>query len=236
MKGVIGVILVLITIESGVAQSRTHIGVLSGGNFSSVYFNHLAFPTNIRTTVIPGVFGGVAVKYFPHKRKSFLNTAVQLGANYQQKGYIQQFPNGHRDYNVRLNYLTVPFSAIVYAGKGKLKIFLSPGIYGEFIQNVDTNGTPEDDDPESEFINVGSSDVFEYDPGKDFNKGFGVVGEVGIWREFGFGIIHLSGEVSYSLTNIIDFGDRSSGIPDTSSNYVVGFRVGYFIGIGKLEL
>ncbi len=218
------------------AQSKTHIGLLGGGNFSTVYFNHLAFPTNVRASVIPGVFGGLAIKHFPYKRNNFLNTGLQLGVNYQQKGYTQVFPNIHRDYNVRLNYLTIPFSAIVYAGRGKLKIFLSPGVYGEFIQSVDTNGTPQDDDPDDEFINQGPYDVFEYDPNTDFDKGFGVVGEFGIFRKFRFGVIHLAGELSYSITNILDFGERYSGIPDTSNNISFGFRVGYFIEIGKLEL
>ncbi len=229
--------LMLVIVGISLAQTKTYIGIVGGGNFSEVYFNHLAFPTNIRTNPIAGVHGGVAVKFFPYKRYTKLHTGIQLQVNYSQKGYSQIFNTGAPSYNVRMNYLTIPVSAIVYFGNKNLKFFFSPGIYGEFLQNVDTNYTPEDDDTTTpDVLNVGVSNVYVFDKQNDYDNGFGVLFEVGFFRDFPFGQIQISGEASYSITNILNFGERSSGIPDASNHVVFGFRVGYFFGLGKLEL
>ncbi len=215
---------------SAFAQRQVYIGVTGGPNFSTVFFNHLAFPTNIRTTLQAGINLGLNFKHFAPVKKGFLNTGIEFSFNYVEKGYGQTFPGqvAIEDYTLDLNYLEIPFSGIVYFGKKKTKIFLSTGIFAEFLLNSSSNNLPIDDDTEDDFINVGASDVFPFENGGGNKIGAGGKIGAGILSDFGFGAIQLSSHFSYSLTNILKIGTRSSGIPDTSNNLVIGVSIGYF--------
>lgn len=230
------VFVIILSLQS-FSQSNTYIGVTAGGNISSVFFNHLAFRTNIRTSLQPGIQFGVTAKYFAPVKTGILNTGLQLSINYTQKGYIQEFAEGSgvTNFSSRYNYIEIPFNSIIYLGKKKTKIFVSPGIYGEFLLSSELKNVPNDDDETSNFINVGTSNVFPFDPDDDISMGLGGRIEVGIMRDFTFGTIQLGGNFSYTITNTLDFESRSSGIPDTSNNFSIGASVGYFFRFGIKE-
>lgn len=222
------------------AQSNTYVGFTGGVNASSVFFNHLAFRTNVRTALQTGTQFGVTLKHFAPLKTGILNTGLQLSVNYSQKGYIQEFPDTRDradimeqpDFSTRLNYIEVPFISIIYLGKKKTRYFVSPGIYAEFLVDSKLENLPVDDDAERDFINIGNSNVFPFDREKDNTVGVGGRLEAGIMRDFGFGAIVLGGNFTYTITNTLDFVSRSSGIPDTSNNFTFGVSVGYFIGLG----
>lgn len=230
------IILILLCSVECFSQSSNYIGITGGGNVSSVFFNHLAFRTNIRTGLQPGVQFGLTFKHFAPLKTGILNTGLQLSVNYTEKGYVQEFPLTNAvNFSSRYRYLEIPFSSIVYFGKKKTKLFVNPGIYGEFLLSSELRNIPADTDPEADFINVGQWNVFPFDPDTDITIGIGGRLEAGIMRDFSFGAIQLSGNFSYTITNTIDFQSRSSGIPDTSNNFSIGASVGYFFGIGKRE-
>lgn len=232
---VIGLLFLLFSLES-FSQSNNYIGFTAGGNVSSVFFNHLAFRTNIRTGLQPGVQFGVTFMHFAPLKTGILNTGLQLSVNYTEKGYVQDFqPSNVTNFSSRYRYLEIPFSSIIYLGRKKTKIFINPGIYGEFMIGSELTNVPVDDDTESDFINVGQFDVFPFDPDNDITMGIGGRLEAGVMRDFNFGTIQLLGNFSYTITNTIDFQSRSSGIPDTSNNFSIGVSVGYFFGIGKRD-
>ncbi|MGB3465009.1 MAG: outer membrane beta-barrel protein [Cyclobacteriaceae bacterium] len=216
------------------AQSNTYIGVTGGGNASSIFFNHLAFRTNIRTALQPGIQFGITAKHFAPLKTGILNTGLQFSVNFTQKGYIQEFATGSNipNFSTRLSYIEIPFVSIIYLGKKKTRYFISPGIYTEFLISNELENVPTDDDPDSEFINVGTSNVFPFDAEKDNTIGVGGRLEAGIMRDFNFGAISILANFSYTITNTLDFISRSSGIPDTSNNFSFGVSVGYYIGIG----
>ncbi|MEL6561019.1 MAG: outer membrane beta-barrel protein [Bacteroidota bacterium] len=230
------VLLLLFCSFESFSQSNNYVGFTVGGNVSSVFFNHLAFRTNIRTGLQPGVQFGATFMHFAPLKTGILNTGLQLSINYTEKGYVQEFPlTNTANFSSRYRYIEVPFSSIIYLGRKKTKIFINPGIYGEFLLSSELTNVPADDDAESSFINVGQFDVFPFDPDNDITMGIGGRLEAGIMRDFNFGTIQLLGNFSYTITNTIDFQSRSSGIPDTSNNFSIGASVGYFFGLGKRD-
>jgi len=209
-------------------QKQIYIGARGGVNFSTVFFNHLAFPTNIRTALQTGTSFGVEFKHLaPYKK--FAGTGLQFSFNYVEKGYIQEFPGSNvPNYSLNLRYLEIPFAGIFYIGKKKTKLFASPGIFAEFLLGSTSANLPADMNPTEDHINVGNSDVFPFDEEVDITIGAGGKAVLGILRDFKFGSIQLSGNFTYTITNILDFGTRSSGIPDTSNNLSFGASIGYF--------
>ncbi|MEL7146420.1 MAG: outer membrane beta-barrel protein [Bacteroidota bacterium] len=213
-------------------QVKNYIGINAGGSVSSVFFNHLAFRPNVRTSLLPGAQVGLVYRHFSPLKTGILNTGLQLSVYFSQKGYIQEFQGLVPNVTSRLNYVEVPFSAMIYFGRKKTKFFVNPGIYIEYLLSSTVDSAPEDDDEDQDFINVGPFNVFPYNQNTDNRVGIGGRIEGALSRDFPFGTIQLAGNFSYTITNLLDFGLRSSGIPDTSNNFSVGVTIGYFFGIG----
>ena len=227
------VLLFVSTITSGQEQTKDYIGFTAGANLSSVFFNHLAFRPNVRTSLQPGLQLGITYRHFSPLTTGVLNTGLQLSVNFSQKGYIQELQGLHPNISTTLNYVEIPFSAIIYFGKKKTKFLINPGVYAEFLLSSKIGTIPEDDDEERDFINVGPFNVFPYDENTDSRVGIGGRMEGGFTRDFPFGTIQLFGNFSYTVTNLLDFESRDSGIPDTSNNFSFGVTVGYFFAFGK---
>ena len=216
-------------------QIKNYIGFNAGGNISSVFFNHLAFRPNVRTALLPGAQAGIVYRHFSPLKTGILNTGLQVSVYFSQKGYTQEFLGLAPNITSRFNYVEVPFSAIIYFGKKKTKFFVNPGIFVEYLISSEVDAAPADDDEEQDFINVGPFNVFPYNQGTDNRVGIGGRIEGAISRDFPFGTIQLGGNFSYTITNLLDFESRSSGIPDTSNNFAIGVTVGYFFPIGRKQ-
>lgn len=211
--------------RAGVAQT-TYVGVKAGGHASNAFIEHTIFTLNLNATFLPGINGGVFVKYLPKTGKSFLNSGIQAGVNYVQKGWRQTFITDEPAYTTRMNYLEIPLEGFGYFG-GKNKYFISAGLYAEILLNTSID---EDPDPD----NLGGADVYTYDDSRDRTFGYGARLSGGLFRALSIGTFQLEGFFSYSFSNFIDAGDLTSETPDLSNHWMVGFTVGYMIPlVGK---
>ncbi|SNT36586.1 Outer membrane protein beta-barrel domain-containing protein [Ekhidna lutea] len=223
---VVWLICTLCLVHTGVAQ-KTYVGVKAGGHVSTAFIEHTIFNLNHNSTFLPGTNGGIFIKYLPKAGNSFLNSGIQVGANYVQKGWKQTFFTDEPNYKARMNYLEIPLEGIGYFG-GENKYFISAGFYAEFLMSYSL-------DPEPDSENRGGADFYTYE--KDRDREFGYGGRIGggLFRDLSIGTFQLEGFFSYSFSNFIDAGDLTTETPDLSNHWMVGFTVGYMISLNKKE-
>jgi hypothetical protein len=220
----IWLICLVLIVQTGVAQ-KTYVGVKAGGHASTAFIEHTIFNLNLNSTFVPGVNGGVFVKYLPKPGDSFLNSGIQLGVNYVQKGWKQTFLTDEPSYTARMNYLEIPLEGFGYFG-GNNKYFISAGLYMEFLMSVDKDEEPDQD-------NRGAAEFYTYEEGRDRELGYGARLGGGMFRDLSIGTFQLEGFFSYSFSNFINPGDLSTRTPDLSNHWMVGFTVGYMISLGN---
>jgi len=221
------VFLVILSLGA-VGQTKTYVGLKAGGQINSAYMVHTVFNFRTKNTFKSGLNSGITIKHFPKKRKNFLNTGIQGGINFMQRGWVQSFKGtGIPNYGVTMNYLEFPIEGIGYFGN-KTKYFVGGGFFAEYLLS-----SSKDDDPS----NLGSLDFATYEKNRDRRGGYGARFSGGVFRDFPFGSLHLEGFFTYSFSNFIDAGDLSNDqLPDISNLWSLGVSVGYFISFGKLEM
>lgn len=223
MKNWIGIFGLFVAI-SGFSQI-TYVGVKAGGHAGSSFIEHTIFNTNVRSRLIEGINMGVFAKFLPKKNNSFLNSGIQLGVNYVQKGWRQVFITDEPAYTARMTYLEVPVEGIGYFGN-KNKYFISAGFFMEFLVDTDLDAEPNPN-------NLGGGDFWTYDADRDRKIGYGGRLSGGIFRDFSFGSIQLEGFFSYSFSNFMNPGDLTTEVPDISNLWVGGATLGYMFRLGK---
>lgn len=218
----------LVAAISASSQTKTYIGLKAGGHVNSVFFEHTIFGFNSKFGVQPGVNAGIQIKHFPKKREAFLNSGIQGGVNFMQKGWSQVFTDtGLPNYHVSMDYIEIPIEGIGYFGN-KNKYFIGMGMFVEMLINSEVDASP---------VGLTTIDFATYVPERDREVGYGGRIIAGTFRDFGFGSIHLEGFLSYSFSNFIDAGDLSDDqVPDISNLYSVGISIGYFVSFGKLKI
>ncbi len=212
------------------AQSKVFIGPQAGAQFSSIYIEHTLQTLFVTTDFLPGYHGGLMAKVFTYRRKSsFINVGLQLGLNYSLKGWRQTFLTDEPTYQIKLGYMQLPAEAIVYAGRKKTKYFFTLGVFLEQMMSATK-------DPDPDLENIGNGvDFYTYEKDRDNEFGYGGRVSSGLQRTFGFGTIHLDGFIMMNISNVFNPPSYSSGVPDLSNQYVVGFTVAYLIPFGKLD-
>ncbi len=215
----------LICLAQMLKAQKTYVGIKAGGHASSAFIEHTIFNLNVNTTFLPGITGGVFLRHFPRENDSFLNSGIQLGVNYVQKGWKQTFLTNEPTYTARMSYLEIPLEGIGYFG-GKNKYFLSAGLYMEFLIDDDLDQAPNEDD-------LIGDDFYTYDETRDRTLGYGARLGGGVFRDLSIGTFQIEGFFSYSFSNFINPGDLTTETPDISNHWVVGFTVGYMISISK---
>lgn len=220
--------LLVLVAGRGWTQTKTYIGIKSGGHVHSAFFQHTVFNFNARVGFRSGFHTGLLIKHFPRKRPIFFNAGIQAGINYVQKGWTQTFPDtGIPRYRITMNYLEIPIEGIGYFGK-KNKYFITAGFYTELL-----TGTQQDEEPTER----ATFDFVTYDRDRDREVGYGARVSGGIFRDFPFGSLHLEGFFTYSFSNFIDAGDLTNDqLPNISNLWNAGVSIGYLIPFGKLDL
>lgn len=218
------------TVQVASSQTKTYVGLKGGGNAASAFIDHTIFNNNMITTLKSGIHSGILIKHFPKKRDIAVNSGIQIGFNYVQKGWEQSFLTSEPNYSVRMNYLEIPLEGIGYFGN-KNKFFITAGFYWEMLLSATKSETP------TETERGGSSvDFYTYEADRDREFGYGGRASAGMFHDFSFGSIHLEGFFTYSFSNFIDAGNLTTETPDISNLWVVGASVGYFIPFGKLKM
>lgn len=237
-KAVISLLFISIFCFSS-AQTRTFIGFKAGGGASTAFMQHSIFPVFFDVSWLPGANAGFTVTHFSEKFETRFNTAIQLGINYSQKGWIQQFPDLEiPNHKTRINYLEVPLEAVMYLGN-KNKYYISAGFYLEYAISDNVDPTPEEaviDTEYSSLYRVGQSHFYRYDIDKDFRLNYGPRGGAGVFRETGIGVFRLEFFFTFSIRSTFDYEPIESAVPDLSLNYGAGVNLGYMFSLGKLQL
>ena len=219
--------------QHGSAQ-KTFIGLKAGGHSGSAFIDHTIFSNVNNAGFKSGFHAGLLLKYFPKKREVFLKSGLQFSVNYVQKGWTQVFltePN----YSAELSYVEIPVEAIGFFGN-KNNYFITAGFFFEYLIDYTLDDDPDlDTDASGTAIpnRVSGQDFYTFRPDRDNKVGYGARASGGIFREFSFGMVHLEGFFSYSISNFMDPGELSTEVPDISNLWYAGVSLGYLIPVGK---
>lgn len=204
---------------------KTFIGIKAGGHTGSAYIDHTIF-NNFNNTGLKGGFNaGLIMKYFPKKREVFLKSGIQFSVIYAKKGWTQIFITDEPTYSAEMSYIEVPVEAIGFFGN-KNNYFITVGFFFEYLVDYQL-------DPVPDLTNLGGQDFYTYSPSRDNEVGYGARASGGIFREFSFGMVHLEGFFTYSISNFMNPGDLTTQTPDISNLWYTGVSLGYLIQLGK---
>ncbi len=207
----------------GKAQPSIYLGIVGGGHGASSYIEHTLYTLTLKPTIIPAYHGGVMIKYFNQYNPNFkLNTGIQTGAIYAQKGWKQVFFSNLDPLTTRMDYLTIPIDGIVYLGGEKSKVFILLGIFTEFLISHES---PSEPDPEL----IPIDDFYTYSQDRDKSFGYGLNGGLGFQQDIGPGAIHINAFFNYSISSFIETRRRADPTPDISNLYNAGLSIGYFL-------
>lgn len=202
------------------AQRKTYVGVKGGYNLSSAYFFHSFNGSTIVTGMEGGFQGGIiAMNYIRN------HIGLQAELLYTQKGWRQKFDNGQPDFITELDYIELPLLVNLHTGKDRLHVYANAGCFAELLVNVKQSASPTDTDGE---------EFYPFDESRDHGFGYGFRGGIGAFYDFDFGTLMLESSFTYSLSDMLEFGSLSTGIPNTSKNMVIGFTVAYMFSFGEL--
>jgi len=212
------------------AQYKAFVGIKGGGHVSTIYMEHTVYNIRANNEFITDFHLGVVGKLFTNQKEwAFLNTGLQLGIDYDRKGWRQKFLTGASDYYTHLDYLEIPIEAIIYAGKGSSKYFFTMGPYLEYLLKVDKDPTPTETE-------IGSSEVYPIEMDEVRRLGYGGRMSAGLHQDTKIGSFHLEIFYNISIRGILNPESLSAvRTPDQSNQYVIGFSVGYLIPFGKME-
>jgi len=218
----------LLCLSMTVMAQKVFVGVKAGAHVSTAYIEHTIFAINVNTTFLPGAQGGIFVRYLPKPGDAFLNSGIQLGVNYVQKGWRQKFFDFENlpTYTARMNYVEVPLEGIGYFG-GKNKYFIAAGLHMEFLVSQSLDREPDAEDLISDF--------YTYESSRDREVGYGARISGGLFRELSIGTFQVEGFFSYSFSNFINAGDLTTETPDISNHWLAGFTVGYMFSLSKRD-
>lgn len=222
------------------AQTKTYLGLKIGGGTSSAFMRHSVF--NIQTDIkfLSGFHGGIHLTHFPEKLKSKVNTGIQIGVTYIQKGWKQRFRDTNEpNHTTRINYLEIPIDGIIYFGN-RNKYYVGVGFFFEYAISANVDRTPDSAEPNPDLtiktLLVGESIFFKYRLSKDNRISYGPRGTIGVIRETDLGSFRFQVFYSFSLRSVFDFEPIETGIPDLALNFGVGASISYMFSFGKLEI
>jgi len=228
------ILCVMMMFHTGYSQ-KTFIGLKAGGHSGSAFIDHTIF-SNINNAGFKGGFhGSLLFKYFPKERDVFLKSGLQFSVNYVRKGWTQVFLTAEPTYSAEMTYVEFPVEAIGFFGN-KNNYFITLGFFFEYLldYNLSDDPTLDTDLNGNEIPNsVEGQDFYTFRPERDNRAGYGARASGGIFREFSFGMVHLEGFFSYSISNFIEAGDLTTGIPDISNLWYAGVSLGYLIPLKR---
>jgi len=239
-------ILLLLICHILIAQTKTYVGFRAGGHLKSAFIDHTIFNYTFDDSFSPGINAGLFIKHFPKRRDLFFNSGIQMGINYAQKGWVQNFDAEFPDardipnYQVAMNYLEIPIEGIGYFGN-KNKYFVAAGLLVEFLIDYKKDVMPildsEFSGEPNEINRVNLWNFATFEEQRDSKFGYGARVSGGIFRDFPFGSLHLEGYFTYSFSNFIDSGGLTDpNLPNITNLWTAGASIGFLIPFGKLDM
>ena len=203
------------------SQGKFYLGVNGGYTAATADLFHSVNGYFWESGFVGGFQGGVVGMHFFREHIGF-----QSGVQFVQKGWKQKFDVFAPDHHTYLDYIEVPLLAHLYTGKGRLHFFVNGGIYFEYMVNSKVDPVPEE---------TGGYDFYLFDENRDQKYGYGYKVGGGVYFDFRFGTIMLEGSGSYSLSNVFNYDQFSTGIPNLSNKINVAGTIGYLVTFGAFE-
>jgi hypothetical protein len=197
----------LLFLFSHYSNAQTSFGIRFGTNLPSV-----SFEPSINQQAIITYNGGLIFEHFEEK-----HAGIQLEVNFSQKGWKEIIDSVHF-YSRTINYIEIPFMSHFYVGSEKANVFLNLGPYVGYGIAAKQTVTAIDTVETSNYNFTGSDNRFD----------FGLLGGLGIKRQFGFGILQLEGRFSLGFSDITK--SVNSTIVGTAKNQVISISVAYLTG------
>ena len=202
-------------------RSSLEVGVSGGMNL-----NKMELQPSIRQKLHRGFNGGISARYTSEKYFSMI-CAVQVEANFSQRGIHEDFDDGTSNYYSRLlNYVEVPLFTHLSWGKEErgFQFFLNLGPqFGFFVgESEKYNGKW---NPQERPVSIRPiygktvENKFEY----------GIAGGLGLEYKSSIGSFFIEGRYFYGLSDI--FGNSKTDDFGRSANTTITARIGYSIRI-----
>ena len=161
------------------------LGLKGGANFSTVDFS--SFGPDPSTEIKAGFQSGIIFKRIgrPH-------LGIQIELNYIRKGW-ETILSEENSSVYEVYYLEMPLMSHAYIGQGKGKVFINLGMYvNTWLNGTVTNIT----------ANERISTELDFDEEVYNQYDYGIVGGVGLSRDFNFGTLQLEGRYQFGLGNV----------------------------------
>ncbi|WP_109831102.1 porin family protein [Reichenbachiella versicolor] len=255
MKRALFLIIFLVSaVQISYGQSKTYIGVNAGASFGSANIFSSFDVIQIDERFTPGYQFGLTMMNFMEE-----HIGVQFGLSYIQKGWSQKFSDevGIANHVTQLDYIELPMLVHVYSGKERLHFFANAGCFvGYMIKSkidADPDGLVEFREFRTESTRIlpyqlvyqttndlgdpatASDDFIAFDEDRDRKIDYGLKGGVGAYYDFDFGTLMLEINGGYSISDVFDSGDFSTGVPNVSKKINAGIVVGYLFSFGSIR-
>ncbi len=215
----------LLSFVCGVITAQTHynanisVGVHGGADFSRVFFT-----PSVTQGFQPGFNAGFNFRYIEEKHFGFI-----VEANFEQRGWKEDFEDAPYEYSRTVNYVTIPFLAHIYFGRrGRFFINAGPSVSFTLGESSSSNFDVNHVSP-----GVGGfpiRNIYQYtmdvDQKVDYGISAGIGGEFSINRR---NAIYLEGRFYYGLGNMLKSG-RTEHIRGSNS-MTISVSAGYWFRV-----
>lgn len=199
-------------------DSRIYVGAHGGIDFSRV-----TFTPGVSQTMKPGGNAGLNFRYIEEKHFGFI-----VEANWEQRGWKEDFDDLPYEYSRTINYIQIPFLAHIYFGnRGKFFINAGPSIsfvLGESSSaNFDTSSVDSNPDFDSHISYQYSLPVHQK---VDYGISGGIGGEFSINSR---NSLYIDARFYYGLAHILKSG-RTEPIRG-SNGMTISLSLGYWFRV-----
>ena len=213
--------------QVGELRSNLAIGLNGGYNLSKVDFS----PT-IKQEYLPGMTGGVTLRYTTEKYFSLI-CAAQLEVNFAQRGWRELIDDGSNNtYYRTTNYVEIPFLAHLGWGKEErgLQFFINAGPQlGFFLNDAERYGFSSDYPWDTTLRPNGITE--QYGKQVENSLEYGIAGGAGMELKTGIGNFIIEGRYFFGLSDM--FGNSKADPFGRSANTTITGKISYLIDITK---
>lgn len=199
-------------------SSRVFVGAHGGVDFSRV-----SFTPSVTQSFIIGGNAGLNFRYIEEKHFGFI-----VEANWEQRGWKEDFEDLPYKYSRTVNYIQIPFLAHIYFGnRGKFFINAGPSVSFMIGESISANFDYENVGSNSDFNN---HITYQYALAVDQKVDYGISG--GIGGEFSINprnSIYVDARFYYGLANLVKSG-RTEPIRG-SNGMTISVSLGYWFRV-----
>lgn len=221
--------------QVGDLRRNLAFGVSAGG-----CLNRVDFSPSIKQNYLPGINGGLVVRYTSEKYFSMI-CATQIELNYVQRGWKENITDGSNNtYSRTTHYVEVPF--LVHLGVGQeqrgAQFFFNAGpLLGWYLNSTEHYGYSEEEPWSIYYRSNGIVAQYGSEPGDPTSPGkavensleYGIAAGAGVELKTGVGNFTVEGRYYFGLSDM--FGNSKADPFGRSANQTIYARISYLIDI-----